>query len=92
MPSALDAHAARDDLRIGEDLGDVVDRPAGNARRGQSGEQLVAAARAIAGASRAIERVAIADPAGIGREPCRRAQAEQGAEPLELARRCRPRR
>ena len=91
----LDAHAAREHLRVVEDLVEVVDRPARHVGRFERGDPF---GRACASPSRwrssGTSVARLRDPQRVGREarvggPLR--PAGDGAEAARTGRRCRPR-
>ena len=65
-PLRLDAHAARDELRIGEKVGDGVDRTGRDDRLFQRGEQPVPPPQARSGGEFARQLGAVCDAGGIG--------------------------
>ena len=83
----LDTHRAMNELGIGEDLGDAVDRPGRHTRLAQRTEQLVALTSSDRLGQRWHDRRAVPHPPGIGAEAFvlgQPLQSEHGAQSGEL--------
>src|SRR5271166_6948743 len=86
-PLRIDPHAARDELRVGEKIGDRVDRPCRDDRSLEGGKQLIPPPAAGFRRELALEFGAVCDTRGVGREARvvnERVEAEGRAEAREL--------